>query len=360
MSNEFKIRIDFQSIEEEIFKLNEYGQIFHRIRDEYIFFEHKEDFFKIYNLDKKIENIFDNLKNSGINCSSSIYSILENINYFDFYPTLTDLIDELEEKNFCISQLEIILLESEETHNKLNRPLDSIKEMNRLHKKQIDYLLKIKDVIEKIKKSHLYKVENNRLKWYEKIPLPSFIVRKMNLDKNISKSFDYEKLRNDLIIISKQILKNLNTLEFEKENHINDKFISYLEVLKYNVAGESRVNNSNERDIIVKDENQSEKAIIEALRITSIQKDYIKEHYNKLIGRYDVLGHSTGYMLIYIKNKNFEDRWSGYIAYLSKFTDFEDTDISDVSNIKIGKSKENGKIIYHLFINFHSDDYNRI
>ena len=176
-----------------------------------------------------------------------------------------------------------------------------------------------------------------------------------NILKDDKSTFNYDKLLTDLILISKQILKNVNTLEFEKENHINDKFISYLEVQKYNIAGENRVNQGNERDIIVKDENQSEKTIIEALRITSIQKDYIKEHYTKLIGRYDVMGHSVGYMLIYVKNKNFKDRWNGYKTYLSEFTTFEDTDISDVSNIKVGKSKEDDKLIYHLFINFYSE-----
>jgi len=173
--------------------------------------------------------------------------------------------------------------------------------------------------------------------------------------KDDKSTFNYDTLLTDLILITKQILKNVNTLEFEKENHINDKYISGLELQKYNVAGENRVNQGNERDIIVKDENQSEKTIIEALRITSIQKDYIKEHYDKLIGRYDVMGHSVGYILIYVKNKNFQDRWNGYTTYLSEFTNIEDTNINDVSNIKVGKNNIKDKIIYHIFINFYSN-----
>ena len=66
------------------------------------------------------------------------------------------------------------------------------------------------------------------------------------------------------------------------------------------------------------------------------------------------MGHPVGYLLIYVKNKNFEDRWKGYKAYLSEFTTFEDTEISDVANIKVGKNKIQDKIIYHLFINFYS------
>ena len=171
--------------------------------------------------------------------------------------------------------------------------------------------------------------------------------------KNDKTTFNYEKLLDDLIIISKQILKKVNSIKI-LENPINDEFISGLELLKYNVAGESRANHGNERDIIIKDENQSEKAIIEALKIDSIKEKYIKEHYDKLIGRYDVMGHSTGYMLIYVDNKNFEDRWEGYKKYLSEFTTFEDTNISDVSNIKVGKNCIDDKIIYHIFINFYS------
>ncbi len=66
------------------------------------------------------------------------------------------------------------------------------------------------------------------------------------------------------------------------------------------------------------------------------------------------MGHSTGYMLIYVDNKKFEDRWKGYKKYLSEFTTFEDTNISDVSNIKVGKNCIDDKIIYHIFINFYS------
>jgi cob(I)alamin adenosyltransferase len=186
--------------------------------------------------------------------------------------------------------------------------------------------------------------------------------RELNQNINTQKdkiTFNYKELLDNLILIAKQILKNLNSIEFEKENAINDKFISGLELQKYNVAGENRVNNANERDIIIKDENQSEKAIVEALRITSIQKDYIKEHYDKLIGRYDVMGHSVGYLLIYVKNQNFEERWKGYKAYLSEFSTFEDTNISDVSNIKVGKNQIDDKIIYHIFINFYNKNENK-
>jgi hypothetical protein len=213
-----------------------------------------------------------------------------------------------------------------------------------------------KDILDK-KEELLHNITNNN--FYA--PITGIAVNQGTANQNIhlkddKSTFNHNKLLTDLILISKQILKNVNTLEFEKENHINDKYISGLELQKYNVAGENRVNEGNERDIIIKDKNQSEKAIIEALRITSIQKDYIKEHYNKLIGRYDVMGHPIGYMLIYVKNKNFEDRWNGYKKYLSECTTFKDTNISDVSNIKVGKSEEDDKLIYHLFINFYSPD----
>jgi len=59
MNIEFRIRKDFQSIEEEIFKLNKYGQIFHNIRDEYTRFKNQEDFHKIYRLEKELQKTFD-------------------------------------------------------------------------------------------------------------------------------------------------------------------------------------------------------------------------------------------------------------------------------------------------------------
>jgi len=360
---DIKIRTDFQSIKEEVFRLNEYGKIFHSIGNNYTNFKNQEDFFQIYSLDEIVKNIFDKLYNSGADCSFAIYHILENINYFDFYPTLTDLVNELEEKISCISKLEIILSESEEAHNKLDTPLYSIQEMNRLHEKQIDYLSKIEDVILKIRKSHLYKEENNLLQWYQKISLPSFIVRIINLDKDINHEFDYLKLKSDLIEIALVETKNRNAIFKESEDETNDRFRNAIHYKNYNITDQSRGGesssgiNAGERDLVIRNERGVDESVIEAFILKSLDSTVINKHYEKLVKRYDTSGNRVNFVLVYSKTKNFDELWEKYIEF-DGFNNFVDTqdEYSQKDNVRVGVSEYKKMKVYHLFINFYSYD----
>jgi len=342
MNIEFKIRKDFQSIEEEIFKLNEYGKIFHDIRNEYTRFKNQEDFYQIYSLEEEFQKTFDELYSSGANYSFNIYHILENINYFDFYPTLTDLINELGEKFSCVTNLETILLNSKEAYNQLEFSLYSIEEMNRLHEKQLNYLSNIQDIIATVKESELYKNENNIL----------------NLNRD---SFDYIKLRNDLIEISLLETKNRNAIYKESEDETNDRFRNALSNRKYNVTDQSRAGesssgiNAGERDLVVCNSQGIDESVIEAFILKSLDSNVIKNHYEKLVQRYDTVGNSVNFVLVYSKTRNFNDLWEKYIEY-DGFDNFVDTkdEHSQKDNVRVGISKYEKMQIYHLFINFHS------
>lgn len=342
MNIEFKIRKDFQSIEEETFKLNEYGKIFHNIRDEYTRFRNQEDFQRIYSLEEELQRTFDRLYSSGANCSFNIYHILENINYFDFYPTLTDLINELDEKFSCITNLETILFNSKEACTQLEFSLYSIEEMNRLHEKQISYLSNIKDIITTIKESKLYKNENNILD--------------LNKDK-----FDYQKLRNDLIEISLLETKNRNAISEESEDKTNDRFRNALSNRNHNVTYQSRGGesssgiNAGERDLVICNSQGIDESVIEAFILNSLDSTVINKHYEKLVKCYDTVGNEVNFILVYSKTKNFDNLWAKYVEY-DGFDNFEDTEdkYSKKKNIRVGISKYGEMMIYHLFINFYS------
>jgi len=181
MSMDFKIRKDFQSIEEEIYRLIEYGKIFHKIRNKYSKLKHREDFDKIYTLPIRQRECFEHLYSFGADSSFSIYNILENINNMEFFPTLSILIKDLEKSLDYKRKLEETLFKSEKEYRNLN--IYAIPEMQFLHKKQLEYLSYINTMIPLLKESDIFKKENN-------IMLFS------------NNNFDYDKLRDDLIEIS--------------------------------------------------------------------------------------------------------------------------------------------------------------
>ncbi len=163
MNIDFKIRKDFQSIEEEIFKLNEYGKNFHEIRSKYSDLKNREDFGRIYDLSIKKRQCFEHLYSSGGDSSFNISDILLNINYIHYFPTLTKVINELEKIQLWEKELNKSLLESEREYSNLDLSFYSIPQMHLLHQQQLEYLSYINMIIASLKESDLYKKENNIL-----------------------------------------------------------------------------------------------------------------------------------------------------------------------------------------------------
>lgn len=100
--------------------------------------------------------------------------------------------------------------------------------------------------------------------------------------------------------------------------------------------------------------------IVEALNLSSLDKNYIDLHIKKLF-KYDVNGYNSLYLVIYSELKKFGSFYSKYVQYINKYTfEYEVIDIQDVidydfTDIKILKSKHkrNGSetVLYHIVVN---------
>jgi len=330
MSMDFKIRKDFQSIEEEIYRLIEYGKIFHGIRNEYSELKHHKDFDKIYTLPIRQREYFEYLYSSGADSSFHIYNILENINNVEFFPTLSMLIKDLKKSLDYQIKLKETLLESEKEYINLN--IDAIPEMQFLHKKQLEYLSYINTMIPLLKESDIFKKENN-------IMLFS------------NNNFDYDKLRDDLIEISLLETKNRNAISKESEDETNDRFRNALANRGYNITDQSRGGesssgiNAGERDLVVCNSQGIDESIIEAFILNSLDSTIINKHYEKLVKRYDTVGNSVNFILVYSKTKNFDDLWKKYIEY-DRFESFVDTkkEYSQKDNVRVSNSNYTNQI----------------
>ena len=341
MNDVFIIRKDFQSIEEEIYRLIEYGKDFFRIRNRYSELKNHEDFSKIYNLSIEQKQYFEFLYSSGGDSSFNIFNILLNFNSVQYYPTLTHVIQDLEKIIDWKIELEEILYKSEEEYRNLNISFYSIPEMQLLHKKQIEYLSYINSIIPLLKDSIIFEKENN-------IIIPN-------------SSFDYDNLRNNLIEISLSETRNRNAISKESEDETNDRFRNALHYKNYNVNDQSRGGesssgiNAGERDLVIRNERGLDESVIEAFILKSLDATVINKHYEKLVKRYDTVGNRVNFVLVYSKTKKFDELWEKYIDF-DGFKNFVDTQnkYSQKENVRVGISEYKRMKIYHLFINFYS------
>ena len=114
----------------------------------------------------------------------------------------------------------------------------------------------------------------------------------------------------------------------EHENIINDNLKMMLESKEYKIKDQSREGRSlggkdkGELDIVIEDYNNLF-AIIEALRLNSVNKREIKRHYSKLLNDYNPTGVKNSFLIIYYYGSNFSSWWARYQEYLLSLDESE-------------------------------------
>ena len=107
------------------------------------------------------------------------------------------------------------------------------------------------------------------------------------------------------------------------ENSINDRLCELLR-MKYHVDDQSRQGVSlsqksvGEIDFLVTD-GREPVAIMEALKLDSVDKGYISDHITKLLVNYDPQGYPRACLIMYVTCKNFGSFWDGFSDYISTF-----------------------------------------
>lgn len=133
-------------------------------------------------------------------------------------------------------------------------------------------------------------------------------------------SLSLSKLIKD-IMSSLYIMIRYLTTEL-KENPLNDLLKMQLESRDYKVKDQSREGESlakkdkGELDIVIED-GQDLFAIIEALRLKSVDKSVINDHYIKLLRNYNPLGVKNTFLITYYYGANFSSWWGKYTEYIS-------------------------------------------
>lgn len=134
-----------------------------------------------------------------------------------------------------------------------------------------------------------------------------------------------ESVLDDLIDIGEQVCNNVSYNAKSKENIINDYFRDMLRSKGYTEIKDqtrhgvsSSGKDAGEVDILIS-KNNKEIAIIEALKLNSVESDYIKEHIEKAIINYNPLGTAT-FLVAYVSAADFGGFWERYLNFLKKYS----------------------------------------
>lgn len=134
-----------------------------------------------------------------------------------------------------------------------------------------------------------------------------------------------ESVLDDLIKIGEQACNNVSYNAKSKENTINDYFRDMLRSKGYTEIKDqtrhgvsSSGKDAGEVDILIS-KNNKEIAIIEALKLNSVESDYIKEHIEKAIINYNPLGTAT-FLVAYVSAADFGGFWERYLNFLKKYS----------------------------------------
>lgn len=171
--------------------------------------------------------------------------------------------------------------------------------------------------------------------------------------------------------INKTLLNALVTIQrnpiyFDKnENELNDVVRDLLRMADYNVKDQTRQGESEsgkeagEIDILIHDNSDMPKGIIEALQLGSLDKANITKHLNKVLEKYDPNGYRYAFLLIYYKGKSLNTFWNKMNAFVDKEYRFPFDKIGEVTEIDTGYSesrhgfillKRNGRDVHlHLY-----------
>lgn len=133
-----------------------------------------------------------------------------------------------------------------------------------------------------------------------------------------------EKVLHDLNMVGERICSNATYNRDSKENEINDYYRDMLGIMGYQEVKDqtrhgvsSNGNNAGEVDLLLSKAGK-EIAIIEALKLSSVDTNYISQHIQKAINNYNPLGTAT-FIIAYVTAADFGGFWERYTNYLVNY-----------------------------------------
>ena len=157
-----EIRKDFSAVSEQLSQLVQYSKVFEKNNKElWPHFVNKEDYSKVYALNQPHRDNFEQLYSFGRDCAVTLSSRLIEFNDVNIRPTLTSFLEYLEGGwVYEVDKLkEISRLAKASVNNIASTPW-AISQMILLFDKQIEIVISVRSVLESLKNSDLYNLEN--------------------------------------------------------------------------------------------------------------------------------------------------------------------------------------------------------
>lgn len=134
----------------------------------------------------------------------------------------------------------------------------------------------------------------------------------------------------------------------KQEDEINDGLRDMLN-MAYDVKDQTRQGVSEsekqagEVDLLITEDGLPT-ALIEALKLPSMNKDYVHEHIKKALINYDPVGCKYVFLFSYYNGANFESFWEKYIHYISEYP-FPYDKVNDLSEVEAQYAESRHAII---------------
>ncbi len=181
----------------------------------------------------------------------------------------------------------------------------------------------------------------------------------------------YENLLNDIIFACTRMQGRM-IYEKASENDRNSFITDILEAKKYLIKDQALWGKSNtgkkpgELDIFVLDENRIPFSIIESLNLSSVYKDYLNIHLDKIFS-YDLHGLKYNFVVVFYTANNFSSFWDNYYEYISSYkykykleecAILEPIKYSEIRVAVTNHTRENVSVnLYHICVNLNYNNF---
>lgn len=229
-----EIRKDFESVDPLLYRLIEYAKAFRENNKEHWpHYKNQEDFEKIYSLPQKYR-IFDKLYGDGRNIAIFMSNTLCEFNIAWTFPTLKSYVDYF--KKTWAYETEALRIESDsykESFSELEDPPWAVEKMIQLFDKQIDLLVAVKQTIDGLEDTDLYRWESG-------------------ISKSTYPTPEYQKILECIDSTGKMFQSHPASFSNKDEESLRDHIlVSFGSSLGHSTSGET-FNNKGKTDILIK------------------------------------------------------------------------------------------------------------
>lgn len=157
-------------------------------------------------------------------------------------------------------------------------------------------------------------------------------------DTLTKKNIDFSELENDLEWVLHRLGRRAE--KDDSEDYNNDYLRDMLSSKGYEIKDQTREGASmsgvgaGELDLVIEDRSYLF-TLIEAMRLTSVDSDYIDKHYLKLLNNYNPLEVKRSFLITYYSGANFSTWWDRYKKHISAIdmSTFVHSDYNSVTKI---------------------------